>query len=181
MKIQEVEAKANAALEASKKTFVSQFNPAISLGIDTIGSYKSNAQGFNPGNGPQAGARINNARPAGAYFNLRSAELFISADVDPFARAYATINASADAANNDEATLSVEEAAIVTTRLPYNLTIRGGRLFADFGTLGHRHDHDLPFVDRPPSLDVLVGGEGQTNGAEGSWLAPPPFFLRGNA
>src|SRR5437667_269823 len=177
-KIQEVEAKANAALEASKKTFVSQFNPAISLGIDTIGSYKSNAQGFNPGNGPQAGARINNARPAGADFNLRSAELFISADVDPFARAYATINASADAANNDEATLSVEEAAIVTTRLPYNLTIRGGRFFADFGVLPHRHDHDLPFVDRPPSLAAFVGGEAQTNGVEVSWLAPTPFFLR---
>src|SRR3989475_10601088 len=180
-KIQEVEAKANAALEASKKTFASQFNPAISLGIDTIGSYKSNAQGFNPGNGPQAGARINNARPAGADFNLRSAELFISADVDPFARAYATINASADAANNDEAELTVEEAAIVTTRLPYNLTIRGGRFFADFGTLVHRHDHDLPFVDRPPSLDVLVGGEAQTNGVEVSWLAPTPFYLRASA
>src|SRR5881409_2688062 len=180
-KIQEVEAKANAALEASKKTFVSQFNPAISLGIDTIGSYKSNSQGFNPGNGPQAGARINNDRPAGADFNLRSAELFISADVDPFTRAFATINASADAANNDEAALTVVEAAIVTTRLPYNLTIRGGRFFADFGTLVHRHDHDLPFVDRPPSLDVLVGGEGQTNGVEVSWLAPTPFFLRASA
>jgi hypothetical protein len=177
-KIQEVESKADAALEASKKTFASQFNPAISLGIDTIGSYKSNAQGFNPGNGPQAGARINNSRPAGADFNLRSAELFISADVDPFARAYATINASADATNNDEATLSVEEAAIVTTRLPYNLTVRGGRFFADFGTLPHRHDHDLPFVDRPPSLAAFVGGESQTNGMEVSWLAPTPFFLR---
>src|SRR3989441_30837 len=177
-KIQEVEAKANAALEASKKTFVSQFNPAISLGIDTIGSYKSNAQGFNPGNGPQAGARINNSRPAGADFNLRSAELFISADVDPFARAYATINASADPTNNDEATLSVEEAAIVTTRLPYNLSVRGGRFFADFGVLPHRHDHDLPFVDRPPSLSAFVGGEAQTNGVEVSWLAPTPFFLR---
>ena len=177
-KIQEVESKADAALEASKKTFASQFNPAISLGIDTIGSYKSNAQGFNPGNGPQAGARINNSRPAGADFNLRSAELFISADVDPFARAYATINASADATNNDEATLSVEEAAIVTTRLPYNLTVRGGRFFADFGVLPHRHDHDLPFVDRPPSIAAFVGGESQTNGVEVSWLAPTPFFLR---
>src|SRR5438132_2627227 len=177
-KIQEVEAKANAALDASKKTFASQFNPAISLGIDTIGSYKSNAQGFNPGNGPQAGARINNTRPAGADFNLRSAELFISADVDPFTRAYATINASADAANNDEATLSVEEAAIVTTRLPYNLTVRGGRFFADFGVLPHRHDHDLPFVDRPPSIAAFVGGEAQTNGVEVSWLAPTQFFLR---
>src|SRR5438093_5659148 len=177
-KIQEVEAKANAALDASKKTFASQFNPAISLGIDTIGSYKSNAQGFNPGNGPQAGARINNTRPAGADFNLRSAELFISADVDPFTRAYATINASADAANNDEATLAVEEAAIVTTRLPYNLTVRGGRFLADFGVLPHRHDHDLPFVDRPPSIAAFVGGEAQTNGVEVSWLAPTPFFLR---
>src|SRR5437660_11385224 len=177
-KIQEVEAKANAALEASKKTFTSQVHADIALRIDTSGSYQSNAQGFNPGNGPQAGARINNSRPAGADFNLRSAELFISADVDPFARAYATINASADAANNDEATLAVEEAAIVTTRLPYHLTVRGGLFFADFGTLPHRHDHDLPFVDRPPSLAAFVGGEAQTNGVEVSWLAPTPFFLR---
>src|SRR5437867_5480213 len=182
-KIQEVEAKANAALEASKKTFASQFNPAISLGIDTIGSYKSHRQAFNPGDGTgtrDAGQPINNTRPAGADFNLRSAELFISADVDPFTRAYATINASADAnpGANDEATLSVEEAAIVTTRLPYNLTVRGGRFFADFGVLPHRHDHDLPFVDRPPSLAAFVGGEAQTNGVEMSWLAPTPFFLR---
>src|SRR5438445_9530431 len=183
-KIQEVEAKANAALEASKKTFASQFNPAISLGIDTIGSYKSHRQAFNPGDGTfgtsDAGRPINNTRPAGADFNLRSAELFISADVDPFTRAYATINASADAnpGANDEATLSVEAAAIVTTRLPYNLTVRGGRFFADFGVLPHRHDHDLPFVDRPPSLAAFVGSEAQTNGVEVSWLAPTPFFLR---
>src|SRR2546426_9713170 len=180
-KIQEVESKADAALAASKKIFPSQFNPSISLAIDTIGSYKSNAQGFNPGDGTgtrDAGGRINNSRPAGVDFNLRTAELFIPADVDPFTRAFATINASADAANNDEAALTVEEAAIVTTRLPYNLTIRGGRFFADFGTLVHRHDHDLPFVDRPPSIAAFVGGEAQTNGVEASWLAPTPFFLR---
>src|SRR5213594_3554101 len=183
-KIQEVEAIASAALEASKKTFASQFNPAISLGIDTIGSYKSHHQAFNPGDGTlvisDAGKPINNSRSAGADFNLRSAELFISADVDPFTRAYATINASADAnpGANDEATLSVEEAAIVTTRLPYNLTVRGGRFYADFGVLPHRHDHDLPFVDRPPSIATFVGGEAQTNGVEVSWLAPTPFYLR---
>jgi len=182
-KIQEVESKADAALAATKKTFASQFNPSLSLAIDTIGSYKSNAQGFNPGDGTgtrDAGGRINNTRPAGADFNLRTAELFISADVDPFTRAYAVINASADAnlGANDEATLSVEEAAIVTTRLPYNLTVRGGRFFADFGTLPHRHTHDLPFVDRPPSIDTFIGGESQTNGVEVSWLAPTPFYLR---
>ena len=120
-RLSEVESKADAALTATKKNFASQFNPSLSLAIDTIGSYKSNAQGFNPGDGTgtrDAGGRINNTRPAGADFNLRTAELFISADVDPFTRAYAVINASADAANNDEAALSVEEAAIVTTRLP---------------------------------------------------------------
>src|SRR6058998_2149094 len=109
-KIQEVESKADAALAASKKIFPSRFNPAISLAIDTIGSYKSNSQGFNPGDGTagtrDAGQPINNSRPAGADFNLRTAELFISPDVDPFTRAYATFNASADAANNDEAALT---------------------------------------------------------------------------
>jgi hypothetical protein len=176
-----LEEKVDAALTATKKTFASQFNPSLSLAIDTIGSYKSNAQGFNPGDGTgtrDAGGSINNARPAGADFNLRTTELFISADVDPFTRAYAVINASADAANGDEATLGVEEAAIITTRLPYNLTVRGGRFFADFGTLPHRHDHDLPFVDRPPSIDTFIGGESQTNGVEVSWLAPTPFYLR---
>src|SRR3989454_3198638 len=180
-KIQEVEAKASAALEASKKTFASQFNPAISLGIDTIGSYKSNAQRFNPGDGTgtrDAGKPTNNIRPAGADFNLRSAELFISADVDPFTRAYATINASADAMANDEATLSVEEAAIVTTRLPYNVTVRGGRFFADFGVLPHSHHHDLPFAARPPSLAAFVGGDAQSNGVVISWAGSTPLSLR---
>src|SRR3989454_6375371 len=100
-KIQEVEAKANAALEASKKTFASQFNPAISLGIDTIGSYKSHRQSFNPGDGtagtPDARPPINKSRPARVGFNLRSAELFLLARRDPFSPAYPTIHPSAHA------------------------------------------------------------------------------------
>ncbi|TAL09784.1 MAG: hypothetical protein EPO02_09305, partial [Nitrospirae bacterium] len=178
--IKRLEEKVDAAVAASRKTFTSQFNPAITLSIDTIGSYRSRNQGFNPGDGSGArdAGRAFSARPAGADFNLRSAELFVAADVDPFTKAYGVLNASADAAGNDEARLAVEEAAIVTTRLPYNLTVRGGRFFADFGTLAHRHAHDLPFVDRPPSLDAFVGGESQTNGVEMSWLAPTPFYLK---
>jgi len=179
-KFKRLEEKVDAAAAATKKTFWSQFNPALTLGIDTIGAYRSRNQGFNPGDGSGArnDGRAFSNRPAGADFNLRSAELFIAADVDPFTKAYGVLNASADAAANDEATLAVEEAAIVTTRLPYNVTVRGGRFFADFGTLAHRHDHELPFVDRPPSLDAFVGGESQTNGVEVSWLAPTPFYLK---
>mgnify|MGYP003342735863 CR=1 FL=1 len=37
--------------------------------------------------------------------------------------------------------LSVEEAALVTTSLPWNLTAQAGRFFADFGRLSAIHDH----------------------------------------
>ena len=66
----------------------------------------------------------------------------MSASVDPFARGYAIFNGTNDG-------IEVEEAAIVTTSLPYNLTVKGGRFFADFGRLSKFHDHDLPFVNRP--------------------------------
>ena len=80
------------SLSAANKTFPSQFNPAIGLVIDTVGSIR--------------GTRAN--------FEFRSAELGLSATVDPFARAYAIINGTPDS-------FEVEEAAIVTTSLPYNL------------------------------------------------------------
>src|SRR5437870_5994682 len=103
-------------LAAANKTFPSQFNPAIGLIVDTVGSYGSKTRGD---------------------FELRAAELGISASVDPFARGYAIITGS------NQGGFDVEEAAIVTTSLPYNLTAKGGRFFADFGRLSKFHDHDL--------------------------------------
>src|SRR2546425_566426 len=82
-------------LAAANKTFPSQFNPAIGLIVDTVGSYGSKTRGD---------------------FELRAAELGISASVDPFARGYAIITGS------NQGGFDVEEAAIVTTSLPYNLT-----------------------------------------------------------
>src|SRR4029453_19377077 len=66
----------------------------------------------------------------------------------------------------------VEEAAVVTTSLPFNLTVKGGRFFADFGRLSKFHDHDLPFVNRPGVLDRFVDGESQANGVEVRCLLP---------
>jgi hypothetical protein len=131
-------------LAAANKTFPSQFNPAIGFVIDTVGSYSRQNQ---------------------ANFEFRSGELGISASIDPFARGYAIINGTNDG-------VEVEEAAIVTTSLPYNLTVKGGRFFADFGRLSKFHDHDLPFVNRPTPLDTYVDGESQADGVETSWLVP---------
>src|SRR6185436_8246459 len=105
-----------------------------------------------------------------ANFEFRSGEIGISASVDPFVRGYAILNGTQDE-------IEVEEAAIVTTSLPYNLGLKGGRFFADFGRLSKFHDHDLPFVNRPIVLDTYVGGESQADGVEASYLVPIPHYL----
>ena len=136
-------------LMSLNKTFPSQFNPAIGLVMDNVFSSKDNER---------------------ANFEFRSAELGISASIDPFVRGYAIMNGTPDG-------IDVEEAAIVTTSLPYNLTVKGGRFFADFGRLSHQHDHNLPFVNRPLVLDRFIGGESQADGVEVSWLAPLPQYV----
>jgi len=137
------------ALAAANKTFPSQFNPAIGLILDNVFSYSEKDRGD---------------------FEFRAAELGVSASVDPFARGYAIITGSPDG-------FEVEEAAVVTTSLPYNLTLKGGRFFADFGRLSKFHDHDLPFVNRPIALDRFIGGESQADGVELSYLVPLPQYL----
>lgn len=129
----------------------SVLNPAIGMAIDATAEHRAKA---------------------GGDFNFRAAEVGISASVDPFVRAYAFI-----AGKKDE--VELEEAAIVTTSLPWNLTARGGRFFADFGRLAKFHLHELPFVNFPLSLEKIAGGESKADGAELSYLFPTPFFLRG--
>ena len=136
-------------LAAANKTFPSQFNPAIGFIVDTV---------------------FSSSRKEKSNFEFRSAEIGISANIDPFARAYGIINGTNDG-------VEVEEAALVTTSLPWNLTVKGGRFFADFGRLSTFHDHDLPFVNRPLVLDSYIGGESQADGVEVNWLVPIPHYL----
>jgi hypothetical protein len=108
---------------------------------------------------------------SGSEFALGSGELFISAPIDPFLRGYASLNGTS------EEGFDIEEAAVVTTSLPWNLTVKGGRFFANVGRLPHWHDEALPFVDRPPSIDRLLGGETQSEGTEVTWLAPIEHYV----
>ena len=126
-------------------------NPAVSFVVDTTAQVDTEDTGWN--------------------FALRSGELFLSAPIDPFLRGFATINGSS------EEGFDIEEAAVVTTSLPWNLTLKGGRFFADVGRLPHWHDEALPFADRPPSIDRLIGGESQAEGVEATWLAPTEHYL----
>jgi hypothetical protein len=127
-------------------------NPGISFVVDT--SLQSDTQG------------------SGWDFALRSGELFISAPIDPFLRGYASL------AGSSEEGFDIEEAALITTALPWNLTVKGGRFFADVGRFPHWHGEQLPFVDRPPSIERLIPGESRAEGAEITWLAPIEHYFR---
>jgi hypothetical protein len=127
---------------------------------------------LNPAIGMAFDAVAEQSNKAGGNFDFRSAEVGISASIDPYARGYAFFTGS----NHG---VEVEEAAMVTTSLPWNLQARGGRFFADFGRLAKLHPHEYAFVNTPLSLERMVGGESQADGVELSYLFPTPFFLRG--
>jgi hypothetical protein len=163
--VQELKEEVAQVVEAQKKNILSIFNPAIGLVTEFIPSYRS-----------QGSDVTGSDRPGGFDFFMRSIELNLAASVDPFARAYAVFNASVDPVTG-EANATVEEAAIQTTSLPWNLTLKGGRFFAEFGRLSYVHDHELPFVNRPLVLDRYIGGESKTDGVQLNFLLPIQHYV----
>jgi len=163
--VQQLKEEVGQVVEAQKKNILSVFNPAIGLVGESILSYRS-----------KGSKQTGSDRPGGFDFNQRSVELNLAGSVDPFARGYVVINASADPITG-EAKATVEEAAIQTTSLPWNLTLKGGRFFGEFGRLSYIHDHELPFVNRPLVLDNYIGGESKTDGLQLNFLLPIPHYV----
>ena len=163
--VQELKEKVDQVSEAQTRTFPSIFNPAIGLVGETIFGYRSK--------GP---SQTGSGRPGGFDVFQRSVELNAAASVDPYAKAYAVLNATADPVTG-EANLGVEEAALQTTSLPGNLELKAGRFFGEFGRLGYIHDHELPFVNRPLALAQYIGGESRTDGLQVNWLLPIEHYV----
>ncbi len=163
--VQELKEKVEQIAEAQTRTSPGIFNPAIGLVGETIFSYND-----------KGSTQTGNDRPGGYDVFQRSVELNAAAAVDPFAKAYTVINASADPVTG-EAALGVEEAALQTTALPWNLELKAGRFFGEFGRLGYIHDHELPFVNRPLVLSEYIGGESRTDGLQLNWLLPVEHYV----
>jgi uncharacterized coiled-coil protein SlyX len=163
--VKELKEKVDQVAEAQKKYVPSVFNPSIGFVGETIFSYNS-----------KGSQQTGSDRPGGFDVNLRSMELNLAASVDPFARGYAVINASADPITG-ESNMAVEEAALQTTSLPWNLTLKAGLFFAEFGRLAYIHDHELPFVNRPLALDQYIGGESKTSGLQLNYLLPISHYV----
>jgi hypothetical protein len=163
--IMELKDKVDRVIEAQKKVLPSEFNPSIGFVGESIFSYTS-----------KGSEETGSDRPGGFDAFQRSMELNIAGSVDPFAKGYAVINGSADASTG-ESSLEVEEAAIQTTSLPWNLEVKAGQFFGEFGRLAYIHDHELPIVNRPLVLDQYIGGESRTDGVQLNWLVPVERYI----
>ena len=132
---------------------------------------KASLGSFNPAMGAALDMALKDNNDK-ANFNFRALELNVEAPVDPYLKAWGVITGS-----NGNPAVDIEEATLETTALPYNLTVRGGRLFATYGRLAHFHDHELPMIDRPASLDTFIGGETRADGVEVACLLPTDLFV----
>jgi|GEM_PF-1138097 len=165
-----------------RQRVLNRFNPALGLVFEPVYGYTQRRQRFVNGDGKDARREVGTRLPSNSSAALRTIELFAAADVDTFARAYMIASGHSESINSSgseefgNASFEIEEAAIQTTSLPFNLSVRGGRFFADWGYLGRRHAHDLPQIDVPPSLQQLFLNN-RTDGIEVNWLAPTPFYF----
>lgn len=108
-------------------------------------------------------------------FSVQNVELTLSGAVDPYFRGQANLIYQLDA--EGESTFELEEAYMESIALPWNLQVKGGQYFTEFGRLNPTHPHVWDFVDQPLVNARFLGGDGLRNpGARVSWLAPTPFY-----
>ncbi len=136
-------------------------NPGITAFGDVVGQVGLGPDGLAPG----------------STMYLRSAEIELRADVDPFAKAGAVIAFEQEAPDlaggpGEGFEVGPEEAYIDLVALPARLSLRAGKFKLPFGTVNRTHPHDLPWIDVPPSIEIL-GEEGLNDtGASVGWLLP---------
>ncbi len=108
-------------------------------------------------------------------FTVQNLETTFTGMVDPYFRGQANIVLQID--TGGETIIEAEEAYLETMALPWNLQVKAGQYFTEFGRLNPTHPHSWAFVDQPLVNNRFLGGDGLRNpGARVSWLMPTPFY-----
>ena len=108
-------------------------------------------------------------------FNARNTELAFDGAVDPYFQGFANIVFLLD--NNNQTEVELEEAFLQTSSLPYNLQLKAGQFFGDFGRLNPTHPHTWDFADSPLVNGLFLGPDGLRGvGAQASWTLPVPWY-----
>jgi hypothetical protein len=113
--------------------------------------------------------------PAVRGFTLPNSELTLEGAVDPYFKGFANIVYKLDP--NGETGVELEEVYFQTTSLPWNLQVKGGQFFTEFGRQNPQHPHSWAFVDQPLVLNRMFGPDGfRSQGLRLSWLAPTSWY-----
>ena len=108
-------------------------------------------------------------------FNARNTELAFDGAVDPYFEGFANVVFLLD--NDNQTEVELEEAFLQTTSLPYNLQLKAGQFFADFGRINPTHPHTWDFADTPLVNGLFLGPDGLRGvGAQASWTLPVPWY-----
>lgn len=106
-------------------------------------------------------------------FNLRAAELFLFAPVDPYSNLYANLPVTEDG-------IELEEAYVVTTALPAGFQLKGGKFKSNFSRLDAQHPHAWDFFDIALPYRAFLGDEGLggEKGVQLTWLPALPVYTQ---
>lgn len=122
-----------------------------------------------------ASLQLGDHDPAVRGFTMPNVELTLDGAVDPYFKGFTNIALKLD--SQGETGIELEEAYVLTTSLPWNLQIKGGQYFAEFGRQNNQHPHSWAFVDQPLVLNRMFGPDGlRSQGARLSWLVPTSWY-----
>ena len=108
-------------------------------------------------------------------FTIPNAEISLDGAVDPYFKGFANIVYKIDP--KGETGVELEEVYFLTTSLKWNLQLRGGQFFTEFGRQNSQHPHAWSFVDQPLVLTRMFGPDGlRSQGARLSWLLPTKWY-----
>src|SRR5579863_2366475 len=125
-------------LEGVSKTFIPD--------IGAVGDFTFRQSDIRKGD-----ARFN---PADDKFQPRDTQLIFFSPIDPYTTAQISIDKPNDGA------FDVEEAFMTFNKLPYDLSLRAGQFFPEFGLLNGIDTFQLPMLNRPNALAFFIGSDG---------------------
>ena len=121
------------------------------------------------------GTQLGGHDPKQRGFTVQNLEITLDGNVDPFLRGQANIVLQIDP--RGDTTIEAEEAYLETVSLPWNLQLKAGQYFTEFGRLNPQHPHSWAFADQPLVNGRFFGEDGlRSAGARMSWLVPTPFY-----
>ena len=114
--------------------------------------------------------------PAVRGFTIPNAELTLDGAVDPYFKGFANIVYKLEP--DGETGVELEEVYFLTTSLPWNLQVKGGQFFAEFGRQNQQHPHSWAFVDQPLVLNRMFGPDGLAEPGSEAVVAPADVMVR---